>query len=85
MNKKKLTYIQGNVEYEIKGYLGSWAVSSEKNIKNGDVRYIAGELLYAYMIEEKSFGNLIHWASPDKTKDYPYIRMWVQRIAIGEI
>lgn len=50
---KTITYKQGDVTYEVRGSLGAWCVSKERNyLPRGTVRLIGEELMYVYTVEQ---------------------------------
>lgn len=71
-----LILVDNRVEYRISGPGHPWLISFEKGVKSGDVRYIAGELMYARTIDCRyrpySFTSLksINWSPVNKTIDF---------------
>lgn len=71
-------------DYEWSGGLGSVLISRERGIKDGEVRYIAGELFYAsnrehYYLLEYSKGRGANWI-PCRDFDMDWVRSFKRKI-----
>lgn len=81
MNIVKKTLICDDIRYEVEGSLGAVLVSHENGVKQGDVRFIGGRLLYAYMIHGSPIRkNRISWALTDSSNGYADIREYVNKL-----
>jgi len=74
-------------KYEIGSGIGCWAESRETvTVTKGDVRFIGGILMKAYLITETSFfardGRDIVWWTPcdEKFNDYNNLRKWTKNL-----
>lgn len=87
---KKITYKQGDIEYELGGGLGSWAKSLETVTVNiGDVRVIGKKLMCAFIIRRASMWNFkegrdeVCWMPVDDAEKqylFPDIKKWMDSL-----
>lgn len=83
---KIILWKNGEVTYHIKGLLGCLAQSEEPaTVIKGDVRLIAGKLMFAYDIKRAPLfslkGDIVKWASVDPKETYDSIQEWVKGIS----
>lgn len=74
--------------YKVVGLLGCWVQSKETaTINEGDVRFIAGVLMYAYSVHRASFFNFmdgrdtVNWVVVDQQfNNMESIRQWMLQL-----
>ena len=73
----------GAVTYEWRGGFGSVIQSYENGVTIGTVRYVCGQLVYAYIVEAHRFGpDRISWSIPDV--DATKLTVYKARFSAGD-
>lgn len=73
-------------KYKVGGTFGCWLKRNERGVRIGDVRFLAGKIMYAYNVWPRGLFRApeVNWCAVEDGKKYSMddIRAWIKTLSV---